>query len=118
MLYAHAASARLTAMYVKETPLVPLRRFDSASAPQNEGVHIMGDIQTFAEEFGVRLDTFPIERRMEEIVPAVERVILLKDGRIAFDGPKHEMLTDAKLTEVFGATVRVSHYDGRFYARA
>jgi len=59
-----------------------------------------------------------VTHHVEEIVPAVERVILLKDGRIAFDGPKHEMLTDAKLTAVFGATVRVSHYDGRFYARA
>ena len=59
-----------------------------------------------------------VTHHVEEIVPAVERVILLKDGRIAFDGPKREMLTDARLTEVFGAPVRVSHHDGRFYARA
>ena len=55
---------------------------------------------------------------VEEIVPAVERVVLLKDGRVAFDGPKREMLTDAKMSDVFGAPVFVTERDGRYYARA
>jgi iron complex transport system ATP-binding protein len=59
-----------------------------------------------------------VTHHVEEIVPAVERVVLLKDGRVAFDGPKREMLTDAKLTEVFGAPVFVSERDGRYFARA
>jgi Kef-type K+ transport system membrane component KefB/nucleotide-binding universal stress UspA family protein len=101
MLYAHAASARLTAMYVRETPLVPLRRSDSASAQQNEGVHIMGDIQTFAEEFGVRLDTLVVSGSRPEnaIVAAAERgqfdllvlgVQLRPAERRLFFGPKVE----------------------------
>ncbi len=59
-----------------------------------------------------------VTHHVEEIVPAVERVVLLKEGRVAFDGPKREMLTDAKLTDVFGAPVFVSERDGRYYARA
>ena len=59
-----------------------------------------------------------VTHHVEEIVPTVERVILLKDGRIAFDGPKHEMLTDERLTEVFGAPVRVTRHDERYYALA
>jgi len=59
-----------------------------------------------------------VTHHVEEIVPAVDRVILLKAGRVAFDGPKHEMLTDEKLTEVFGAPVRVSEHDGRYFANA
>jgi iron complex transport system ATP-binding protein len=59
-----------------------------------------------------------VTHHVEEIVPAVARVILLKDGRIAFDGGKDEMLTEARLSEVFGAPVRVSQHDGRYYARA
>ena len=59
-----------------------------------------------------------VTHHVEEIVPAVERVILLKDGRVAFDGQKHVMLTDARLTEVFGAPVQVTQHDGRYYARA
>jgi len=59
-----------------------------------------------------------VTHHVEEIVPAVQRVILLKDGRVAFDGAKHDMLTDARLSEVFGAPVRISVHDGRYYARA
>jgi iron complex transport system ATP-binding protein len=59
-----------------------------------------------------------VTHHVEEIVPSVGRVILLKDGRIAFDGAKREMLTAAKLTEVFGAPVIVDERDGRYYARA
>ena len=59
-----------------------------------------------------------VTHHVEEIVPAVERVILLKDGRVAFDGAKDAMLTDARLTQVFGAAVRISMHDGRYYARA
>ena len=59
-----------------------------------------------------------VTHHVEEIVPAVERVVLLKEGKVAFDGPKREMLTDAKLTDVFGAPVFVSERDGRYYARA
>ena len=55
---------------------------------------------------------------VEEIVPAVERVVLLKDGRIAFDGRKAETLTGPKLSDVFGAPVFVTERDGRYYATA
>jgi iron complex transport system ATP-binding protein len=59
-----------------------------------------------------------VTHHVEEIVPAVDRVILLKAGRVAFDGAKREMLTDPRLTEVFGAPVRVSEHDGRYFAHA
>jgi len=59
-----------------------------------------------------------VTHHVEEIVPAVERVILLKDGRVAFDGSKRATLTDAKLTDVFGAPVFVTERDGRYFARA
>jgi iron complex transport system ATP-binding protein len=59
-----------------------------------------------------------VTHHVEEIVPAVRRVILLKDGRIAYDGPKREVLTDVTLTDVFGAPVTVSEHDGRYFARA
>jgi iron complex transport system ATP-binding protein len=59
-----------------------------------------------------------VTHHVEEIVPAVGRVVLLKDGRVAHDGPKTEMLTDARLTDVFGAPVFVDERDGRYFARA
>jgi iron complex transport system ATP-binding protein len=59
-----------------------------------------------------------VTHHVEEIVPAVERVVLLKDGRIAFDGRKAETLTGPKLSDVFGAPVFVTERDGRYYATA
>lgn len=59
-----------------------------------------------------------VTHHVEEIVPSVVRVVLLKDGRVAHDGPKAEMLTDARLTDVFGAPVYVTERDGRYDARA
>ncbi len=101
MLYAHAARARLTAMYVKETPLVSLRNLRQSSELQNEGVHIMSDIQTLAEEFGVRLDTLVASGSRPEnaIVAAADRggfdllvlgVQLRPAERRLFFGPKVE----------------------------
>jgi iron complex transport system ATP-binding protein len=59
-----------------------------------------------------------VTHHVEEIVPAVERVVLLKEGTVAFDGPTREALTAARLSEVFGAPVAVTERDGRFFARA
>jgi iron complex transport system ATP-binding protein len=58
-----------------------------------------------------------ITHHVEEIIPEIGRVILLKNGRIDGDGPKREMLTDARLGETFGGQVKVSQVDGYFEAR-
>jgi Kef-type K+ transport system membrane component KefB/nucleotide-binding universal stress UspA family protein len=101
MLYTHATRARLTVMYVKETPLVSLRTLRARSDEQNEGVHIMGDIQALAQEFDVRLDTLIASGSRPEnaIVAAAERgqfdLLVLgvqlrpAEGRLFF-GPKVE----------------------------
>ena len=43
-----------------------------------------------------------ITHHSEEIVPEIERVILLQDGRIVADGPKPEVLTSERLTTSSG----------------
>ena len=101
MLYAHATRARLTAMYVKETPLVSLRSFRAPDDKQNEGVHIMGNIQILAEQLGVRLETLIASGSRPEnaIVAAADRgqfdllvlgVQLRPTERRLFFGPKVE----------------------------
>jgi len=40
------------------------------------------------------------------------RVALLKDGRIAADGPPEEVLTPARIQDVFRAEVEVLRVDG------
>ena len=42
-----------------------------------------------------------------DILPEIERVILMQSGRVVGDGPREELLTEAKLSELFGAPVRI-----------
>src|SRR5262249_33708816 len=55
-----------------------------------------------------------VTHHVEEIPPAIERVVLLKCGSVAAAGPKAEMLTSARLSAVFGAPVVVRDLDGSF----
>ncbi|MBS1818248.1 MAG: ATP-binding cassette domain-containing protein [Acidobacteria bacterium] len=59
-----------------------------------------------------------ITHHVEEIIPEIDRVVLLDRGRVAAAGPKHEMLTAARLTTLFGAPVSVSTNNGYFVAHA
>ncbi len=58
-----------------------------------------------------------ITHHIEEIVPEVERVILLRAGRIVGDGLKRAMLTRERLAEVFGLPVVVEESGGYYYLR-
>lgn len=55
-----------------------------------------------------------VTHHVDQIPPEVERVVLLKAGRVFVDGPKHEALTSAALTELFEVAVQVVVRDGWF----
>jgi iron complex transport system ATP-binding protein len=56
-----------------------------------------------------------VTHHVEEIVPAIGRVILLARGRVAGDGPKRDMLAAAPLSRVFGAPIAIEERGG-FYS--
>jgi iron complex transport system ATP-binding protein len=58
-----------------------------------------------------------ITHHIEEIVPEIARVVLLRDGRILASGPKPAVLTPDHLTTLFDAKVAVDSADGYYYAR-
>ena len=58
-----------------------------------------------------------ITHHIEEIVPEIERVILLRDGRIIADGPKRSVLTARCLSEAFNAAIALEENNGYYYAR-
>jgi iron complex transport system ATP-binding protein len=55
-----------------------------------------------------------VTHHLSDILPEMERVAFLKDGRIIDDGPKHQMLTTAKLSHLFGAKLEVVSHEGRY----
>jgi iron complex transport system ATP-binding protein len=50
-----------------------------------------------------------VTHHLGDILPEIERIILMRDGRIVADGPRAEMLTEPRLSELFNAPVRIGH---------
>jgi iron complex transport system ATP-binding protein len=58
-----------------------------------------------------------VTHHIEEILPEVERVILLKEGRVFLDGPKQAVLTTQHLSALYDAPIQV-HSDAAGYYTA
>jgi iron complex transport system ATP-binding protein len=48
-----------------------------------------------------------VTHHLGDILPEIERVILMRDGRIVADGLREELLTEARLSELFCTPVRI-----------
>ncbi len=57
-----------------------------------------------------------ITHHIADILPEIDRVLMMREGRIVADGPKRELLTEARLSELFAAEVRLAERDGFFHA--
>lgn len=55
-----------------------------------------------------------VTHHVAEIIPEIERVVLLQAGRILADGSKPEILTAHRLSSLFGIPVRLVEHDGYF----
>jgi iron complex transport system ATP-binding protein len=56
-----------------------------------------------------------ITHHLPDVVPEIERVIFMRDGRIVGDGAKAELLTEARLGALFGCPVRLTRQDGHYH---
>lgn len=57
-----------------------------------------------------------VTHHLHEIIPEVERVVLLRAGRVYTDGAKADVLRDEPLSAAFGASVHVDRHESGFYA--
>ena len=53
-----------------------------------------------------------ITHHLSDLIPEIERAILLKSGRVFADGPKAEVLTEQRLGELFGLPVMLQTRKG------
>jgi len=56
-----------------------------------------------------------VTHHVSEIIPEIERVVLLREGKILADGPKSEVLSEKFLSELFGVPVRLGRVGGFFH---
>ncbi len=57
-----------------------------------------------------------VTHELSEIIPEADRVILMRDGFIVFDGKKSEALTEERLSELYSRKVYVSEKNGIYTA--
>ncbi|PKQ10049.1 MAG: hypothetical protein CVT69_01755 [Actinobacteria bacterium HGW-Actinobacteria-9] len=53
-----------------------------------------------------------VTHHVDDIVPEIERVVMLKDGRIVHDGPAARLLSSANVSELFGVPAHIEVRDG------
>lgn len=70
--------------------------------------HFLALLRRLAE----RCALVTITHHVSDIVPEVDRVVMLKDGGVFRDGPKRELLTAEALRDLYGVPVDVEERDG------
>jgi iron complex transport system ATP-binding protein len=57
-----------------------------------------------------------VTHHLDDIIPEIERVVLLQNGKVFADGPKASVLTPDCLSELFGIQVDVFERNGYYHA--
>jgi iron complex transport system ATP-binding protein len=52
---------------------------------------------------------------LSDVIPEIERVLLMSNGRIVEEGPKEQMLQPEKLEPLFGIKVEMARHDGYYH---
>jgi iron complex transport system ATP-binding protein len=53
-----------------------------------------------------------ITHHVSDIIPEIDRILMMKDGRIVADGPRAQLLTEQRLGDLFRTEVRLTERDG------
>ena len=56
-----------------------------------------------------------VTHHVSEIIPEIDRVVLLREGRVIADGPKEQILTVGQISSLFNAKVELARRDGYVY---
>ncbi|MEC3887377.1 ABC transporter ATP-binding protein [Xanthomonas campestris] len=75
--------------------------------------HLLDSMRHLAQQ-GITLVL--VTHHIEEIVPEIDRVILLRAGSVLADGSRADMLTDDRLSAAFDGPVRVQREGERYWA--
>jgi iron complex transport system ATP-binding protein len=75
-------------------------------------------LETMGKLAGLGKTLILVTHHVEEIIPGIERVILLKEGRVFMDGPKNAVLRSEPVSRLFGMPIEVQRHGARFSARS
>ena len=131
---ANAALARLGISHLSERPLLQMssgeaKRTLIARALVHQPETLLFDEPSnaldIAAQFQLRetmrqlarsgLAILLVTHHVSEIIPEIDRVILLQEGQIVADGRKQNVLTEQNLRNLFGVAVRMHAHEGAFH---
>ena len=134
---AEAALERLNISYLADRPVVEMssgeaKRTLIARALVHEPQTLLFDEPSntldIAGQVGLRetlrelarsgLGILLVTHHVSEIIPEIERVVLLQRGRVVADGPKEKILSGERLSELFGVGVKLVRENGYFHLHA
>ena len=75
-------------------------------------MHDLRDTMRALAQSGITLVI--VTHHLPDLVPEVERVLLMKDGRVVMDGPKCEVLSAGHLSALFGRRLELLERDGYY----
>ena len=55
-----------------------------------------------------------VTHELPDIVPEIQRVVLMSRGRVVADGPKEDILNVERLTKLFGVGVEMTRRNGHY----
>ena len=57
-----------------------------------------------------------ITHHLQELVPEIERVVMLKNGRVFLDGNTHQVVNSENVSKLFDCPIEVKHHGGSYWA--
>lgn len=71
--------------------------------------------QTMSSLARARTAVILVTHELADIVPEIQRVVLMSAGRVVADGPKEKVLQVKHLSELFGVDLEMTRRNGHFY---
>ncbi len=56
-----------------------------------------------------------VTHELADIVPEIQRVVLMRDGRVVADGPKEEILSAGRMADLFGVDLEMTRRNEHYY---
>jgi iron complex transport system ATP-binding protein len=56
-----------------------------------------------------------VTHELADIVPEIQRVVMMSSGHVVADGPKDEILRVDRLAKLFGVSVEIARRDGHYH---
>ena len=74
------------------------------------------ELREILRKVAARTGILMVTHHLADILPEIDRVVMMRGGRIVGDGPKRELLQADRLGELFGIDVELTERDGYWHS--